>query len=230
MKINLNYIGKDGKPTVKDFTIKMGQLKDDSNHYFGGVELKWKMFFSLVLPDHYVEVLRGKSVPSKQSNHATTNYPLDFKKTINSETISGLCDQFNKIHDHYRWCIDMVKRDLKKVLFFTSKSDFNSKMVSTYDSTKIGSSFKMDFIFAVGYVDVTNLRYNSDKLIFQKNNYNSLIYDMKYVIYTEERHDFFKNMMDNFKKMDENITNFTQNLTEEGFDLVVNNPTKLIGI
>lgn len=219
IRLNLDYLDKDGNKSKKYFTIKMSKLKDVSDNYFGRSDLKWEMYFSMVIPDHYYDKLINKTVPRHKSDINYT-YGKDFKKTIKSQTIKGLCDQYVDLYLDCLWLDNIDKQELSEVIFYRLESE-KRLTKSKWDSTELGEMFKMDMDLISGYIDKDGFRYNKDKKQISKNNYNNEVYSMKYVTYSDERFKFFVTMMDACRNINNKIQKFKENLTEDTIDLTI---------
>lgn len=232
IKILLDYYDEDGNHSLKEMSVKINKIIDCSDTGLANtvIKRKYSMSFSLVIPNHIHEYLLNKSVPDRSflgNKNSTITYS-DFSKTIKRDTIEGLCDRYWRITQDYKWLKDIEKRNLTKVIFFdfANKSEaFNSY----WDGKDYGHQSEISYRHAIGYISDANnsLRFNENKL-FVDSNRDAVFYKLKYVLWTQEREDFFNNIQSSFEIIISKINDFESSISETSIDAILSAGLKLL--
>jgi hypothetical protein len=217
IKVELNYYDDEGKSSIKPMTIKVNKVKDSSEHGIGWTKKSYEMSFSLVLPNHIHELLKGKSVPKRGmgTRNETKTYS-DFPKTITAETVRAVCEKYWEITQDFLWLLNVQKTELKKVIFY--KFDTESRdYVNEWDGKHYGKKNNLNYRYAIGYISENRgevLRYNHNKELVNYGRDTSF-YSNQYVEWSEEREIFFNNIQNSFVSIIEKINSFNDSITEE---------------
>jgi hypothetical protein len=231
IKIVLDYYDENAVRSEREMTIKVNKIKDVSFTTFHSKKLKYSMSLSLTLPNHIHSFILGKTVPSStsMSNYPDTEYPDNFSKTINKDTLEKICDTYLNILDDYKWLKEIENAKLQKVIFYdfeNSTQDYRSER----NSLVFGQKQNIGFKYSIGYISESNdkiLRYNYEKLLIRESN-DRLFYKHKYVVFTEERNVFFDGIKNSFESVIKNINTFEESLSEDKINEVISGGLKLI--
>lgn len=232
IKVELDYYDENCVRSSKMMTIKVNRLKDVSEKGFGWTKPTYEMTFSLTIPNHIHEYLKGKSVPSRgmTTRNQTKTY-TDFPKTINSDTIKFVCERYWEITQDYLWLKNIDKLDLKKVIFYHFDNE-TKEYRSAWNSLEFGTQNTLNYRFCIGYISTNEkndvLRYNHNKEYVAEHQ-NVSFYRNEYIDWTEKRELFFNNIQNSFESIINKINTFNDSIKEETIDQYINsNNNKLL--
>lgn len=227
LKVDLDYYDQDGKHSLKTMSIKVNKLKDMSEKGFGWTKKSYEMTFSLTIPDHIHKELLGKTIPERKMSHKNglRSY-VDFSKTINSETVKGVCDRYWEIIQDYLWLKNIEKSELKKVIFFNFENSFGDYK-SDWDGSLIGRKNKINYSYSVGFISDKNVRYNVNKLLIDQHHTREF-YNWQHIEWTEEREMFFNNIQKSFENIIDKINSFNNSINEETINILIKNSSNLL--
>lgn len=229
-QITLPYIDKIGIEGSKAMTIKLGAPKNTSTKGITTVKTQYTVTFTLVIPDHIHKVILGKSVPMSGISARNELKSFDkYPKSITRETLSAVCDEYWLVLSAYRWLTNIEKAELRKVIFYKlgyDASDFNS----SWNGVRFGKESEIKYRYAIGYVSGTGdkaIRYNQEKRAANKS-YDSELYHMEYVNWSEEREAFFVGINNSFESIIAKLSEFSESLTEDTINTVISSGMKLL--
>jgi len=232
IKVGLDYYDENCVHSSKAMTIKVNRLKDTSENGIGWRKPSYEMTFSLTIPNHIHEYLKGKSVPSRgmTSRNHIKSYD-DFPKTINSDTVKGVCDRYWEITQDYLWLKNVDKADLKKVIFYSFDNETKDYR-SSWNGLTFGTQNVLNYKYCIGYVSTNNnsgiLRYNHNKEYINESQDRGF-YLNEYVDWSEERELFFNNIQNSFETIINKINSFKDSIKEEFIDQYIkSNNNKLL--
>lgn len=229
IKVILDHYDEDAKHSYKEMTIKVNNLKDisDKSHFFN--RKRYALTFSMVMPSHIHAFLIGKTIANSKNN-TTKSYDQSFAKTINSDTVQGVCDVYYQITQDYKWLKRLENAKLQKVIFFMFETE-NRDYKSDWDSLEFGQSSQMKFKYAIGYIstkaDGSDLRYNHNKELISLN-HNRGFYSNHFVAWSQQRQDFFESIHNSFQTIIERINAFQASLSEETINNIIQSQPRLL--
>lgn len=235
IKISLDYCDADGKRTVKEMPIKINTpvLIDKNSYTWMQKKLTYSLSFSVKIPDHIHSYLLGKTVPAFgiSRTNETKDYDENFPKTITRENIKALTESWWEVITDFEWLRNCEKQDFDKVIFYNFNAD-SGEAKSYYNSINLGEKSNLKFDYSIGYTTVLKdkdkiIRYNKDKKIISQNN-DSEFYKKKYVLWSQERQDFFENIQKSFAVICEKIKTFEETLSEETINIIISNKLMLL--
>jgi hypothetical protein len=184
IKLELNTISTEGKEEIKLFTIRVNKVIDDSVMGIGWVKKKYKMSFSITIPEHIHEIIKGNSV--FYSNEGRITYPNNFPKTISDESLEGLCNKHWDIIRSCKWLIERKEAALEKVIFYSITPLHLQETKSRWNGVELGSEINFKYSWFVGYISSDKLfRYNIHQQLLSKTN-DQYFYGFNFVKWTEE--------------------------------------------
>jgi hypothetical protein len=221
IKVGLDYYDENCVHSSKAMTIKVNRLKDTSENGIGWRKPSYEMTFSLTIPNHIHEYLKGKSVPSRgMTSRNTIKSYENLSKTINSDTIKAVCERYWEITQDYLWLKNVDKADLKKVIFYKFGNE-TKEYRSSWNGLEYGTQNTLDYKFCIGYISSSErngvLRYNHNKE-YVGESHDKGFYLNEYVDWTEERESFFNGIQSSFESIISKINSFKDSIKEEFID------------
>lgn len=226
--IDLNYCSPSGEKSVKKFKVSIGKVIDISEKehftsvYIGRISRKYKVSFSIKMPDEMFSFLNGKEVPSRNDNKHCVILS-DLKKTLSGYSLETIIDRYNYYLDSVIWLTNIETMNLNKFIFYSLETN------STENDLGLKSiSFK--FKYFIGYKnDDSNIIFNLKKRPISKNFDGSDYYRMLMVRHTDEREDFFLRVYNNIEDANELLSKLKEWLFEDNIDNCIgNNAFKLL--
>ncbi len=235
IKVTLNYADENGKHSTKEFSIKLNTLtqKDKSALNYGRApKYTYTLQFTLRLPDHIHSYLLGKTVPVSGISRKSEikNYPLDYAKTIKAPSIEGLTEAWYEIIADYIWLKQIESAELTKVIFYTFDTGYGATK-SHWNGIHFGVEYRVGFDYCFGYISGGGnkmVRYNKDKKMVSASRDEGFM-DMEYVVWTEERQQFFDSIQNSFATLIGKIDTFKDSLSEDTINAIISNKTLLLG-
>lgn len=232
IKLLLDYYDEDGNHSLKEMSVKLNKPKDLTKGSYLVKAKNYSMSFSLVIPNHIHSYLIGKSTPNFYSNSMRNDfktYEEDFSKTINSETIEGICRLYLSVVSSYIWLKELEKSNLEKVIFYKFKNE-SGVNDSRWNGDNIGVKSKLSFYYSVGYISKSKhgiLRYNVNKKLINEAHEREF-YQNNHVSWSEERQLFFDNMQKSFESIIDKIDKFQDGLSEDTINEMISTTNILL--
>lgn len=232
IKVTLQYYDEDANVSEKVFSIKQNPIKNISKSGIGWKQTLYKITYTLVLPDHIHKYMLGKIVERNRGigNSDRESY-VDLAKSITSETINWICIRYWTITQDYLYLKKLEKAELQKVIFYNFDNN-TGELNSSWDGVKLGTTTKIKFNYCIGFISDTKdrvNRYNTQRKFIGEPHNRDFYNNMKYIVWTQEREDFFNGIQSGFENIVDKIEAFDKNLSEETINTIIHNKQKLLG-
>jgi len=243
IRLLLDYVDSEGKFIAKEFTIKVEDVVSTEKHpngrYNHGKHEYWRTYksaYSIKIPDHIHEALKGQTVWIHRLGNVFGDkhyeYSKDLKKTLRCSSLEALTESWLQIMADYRWTFKARSANLEKVIFYRVESRYGEKS-SEWDRSKVGFEAKLLFAFDIGYLSKVDgevvATYNRDKK--QINTRSVREYkEMKSIAWTEEREQFFsQTIYSNFIAIISKLMQFQKDGNEENIDALIASNSLALG-
>lgn len=228
LKLTFSLYDETGKFTSKELTVKVNAPKDTTeliSAWRGPTFQRYSLSFTIKIPDYVYNTLLGQIIPRYGIGyHNDMKEYKDgvFKKTITKQNLELLYNTWNEIMTDFKWAKEIENAELTKVIFYNFQNNSQSNTKSYQDSTSLGVKDQLEYECIIGYVATINgkeIRYNSNKKRIPSQ--EKLVYEMKYVAWSETRENFFNGIHSSFENIINKINNFESSLNEDTLNSII---------